>query len=130
MDDTVTYYPSNQRSERFSLESFKFIGEHTFVFVHCHVRICNISDPNSKCVRNCEDRRKRDVTQVAESLDDVYPLAQGPFTLEKGEEEVGRQRTRSSVKSPAAEGSFGFFLDETIFTKTNPPGVLVSCLAL
>ena len=67
------------------MESFKFIGEHPFVFVHCHIRVCNHSDPESKCVRICEDRRKRDVNVVPESVDDVYPLAQGPITLRKEE---------------------------------------------
>lgn len=97
VDETLTYHPSNKRSERFSVQSFKFIGEHAFVYVHCHVRICNVSDPNSKCVRVCDDRRKRDVTLTAESLDDVYPLAQGPLSLQKGD--VSRQRKESPVKS-------------------------------
>lgn len=85
VDETLEYHPANERSERFSLESFKFIGEHPFVFVHCHIRVCNHSDPESKCVRICEDRRKRDVNVVPESIDDVYPLAQGPITLRKEE---------------------------------------------
>ena len=97
MDETLEYYPANERSERFSLESFKFIGEHAFVFVHCHVRVCNVSDPESKCVRICEERRKRDVSIAPESLDDVYPLAQGPITLRK--EEKKTERTTSAVRS-------------------------------
>ena len=90
LDETLEYHPANTKSERFSLKSFRFIGEHAFVFVHCHVRICNISDPDSKCVRVCEDRRKRDVTFASEDLDDLYPLAQGPLMLQK--EEVTRER--------------------------------------
>ena len=99
VDETLQYHPSNQRSERFSLESFKFIGEHAFVFVHCHVKICNVSDPNSNCVRVCEDRRKRDVSPAVESLgDDVYPLAQGPLSLIK-DDDAGRKRASSSIRS-------------------------------
>lgn len=99
VDETLQYHPSNQRSERFSLESFKFIGEHAFVFVHCHVKICNVSDPNSNCVRVCEDRRRRDVSPAVESLgDDVYPLAQGPLSLEK-DDDAGRKRASSSIRS-------------------------------
>ena len=99
MDETLIYHPSKPRSERFSLESFKFIGEHAFVFVHCHVRICNISDPDSKCVRICEDRRKRDVSYASESRDDMYPLAQGPLSLEKAVKKASSKRTHSPAKS-------------------------------
>ena len=91
LDETLEYHPANTKSERFSLKSFKFIGEHAFVFVHCHVRICNISDPDSKCVRVCEDRRKRDVSFASENLRDVYPLAQGPLALQK--EEISGEKT-------------------------------------
>jgi len=91
VDETLEYHPANERSERFSLESFKFIGEHAFVFVHCHLRICNVSDPYSKCVRICEDRRKRDISVASEDLRDVYPLAQGPLVLRK--EEATREET-------------------------------------
>lgn len=99
VDETLIYHPSNHLSERFSVESFSFIGDHPFVFVHCHVRICNASDPNSKCVRICEDveRRKRDVRYAAELGNDVYPLAQGPLSLLK--EEVDVKGKSSSIES-------------------------------
>ena len=73
-------------------------------------------------MRNCEDRRKRDVSQIAESLDDVYPLAQGPLTLEKEEEEEDdRQRTRSFVTSQGAKAIFFLisFSMKTIFEGLN-----------
>lgn len=101
VDETLEYHPANERSERFSLESFKFIGEHPFVFVHCHIRVCNHSDPESKCVRICEDRRKRDVNVVPESVDEVYPLAQGPITLRK-EELKDEMATNTIRNGPSA----------------------------
>ena len=67
------------------------------------MRICNISDPDSKCVRVCEDRRKRDVSFASEDLDDVYPLAQGPLALQK--EEATRERTAK----PFSTGKTLFF---------------------
>lgn len=121
MDETLTYHPSNKRSERFSVQSFKFIGEHAFVYVHCHVRICNVSDPNSKCVRVCDDRRKRDVTLTAESLDDVYPLAQGPLSLEKGD--VSRQRKGSPVKSTGKLQTTFLQRHSNTLTKTTSPTI-------
>lgn len=106
VDETLIYHPSNHLSERFSVESFSFIGDHPFVFVHCHVRICNASDPNSKCVRICEDveRRKRDVSYAAELGNDVYPLAQGPLSLLK--EEVDGKGRSSSIESAGKSSLF------------------------
>ena len=40
-------------AHRFSLEAFKFIADHPFVFVHCHVIVCNATDPTSKCGKKC-----------------------------------------------------------------------------
>ena len=97
-DDTVDYIPSDRKSDKFSLETFKFIGENAFIFLHCQVRVCNASDKQSKCVRVCEDRRRRDVTVSGETADDVYPLAQGPITLEK-EQEVRGQKTKTPARS-------------------------------
>ncbi|XP_015761376.1 PREDICTED: uncharacterized protein LOC107340539 [Acropora digitifera] len=98
MDDTVDYIPSDRKSDKFSLETFKFINENAFIFLHCQVRVCNASDEQSKCARVCEGRRRRDVTVSAETADDVYPLAQGPITLEK-EQEVRGQKTKTPARS-------------------------------
>ena len=98
MDDTVDYIPSDRKTDKFSLETFKFIGENAFIFLHCQVRVCNASDEQSKCARVCEGRRRRDVTVSAETADDVYPLAQGPITLEK-EQEVRGQKTKTPARS-------------------------------
>ena len=97
MDDTVEYISSDHKSDKFSIETFKFIGEFAYVFLHCHVRVCNASDEQSKCVRNCEERHRRDVTSSAETANDVYPLAQGPISLEK-EQKAGREKTRRPLK--------------------------------
>ena len=64
---------------RFETEAFKFLAEHPFVFIHCHIRICNAGNPNSRCAQGCVtgSRKRRDVS----SDDKVYPLAQGPLTI-------------------------------------------------
>lgn len=97
VDDTVEYISSDHKSDKFSIETFKFIGEFAYVFLHCHVRVCNASDEQSKCVRNCEERHRRDVTSSAETANDVYPLAQGSISLEK-EQKAGREKTRRPLK--------------------------------
>ena len=88
-DLTVKYHSAPSVSaQRFSLEAFKFIADHPFVFVHCHVVVCNATDPGSQCVKSCPSggRAKREVT--GHMTDEVYSLSQGPLHLglEKREE--------------------------------------------
>ena len=71
----------DERIERYKLEAFSFVGDHPFVYLHCKVKICNASDPNSRCAQGClHDRRKRSLYSE-ETSDDEYNLAQGPFIL-------------------------------------------------
>ncbi|EDO37019.1 predicted protein [Nematostella vectensis] len=54
VDKTVRFHKSPRKTkERFSLEAFKFLGDHPFVFIHCHVIVCNANDPNSRCAKGC-----------------------------------------------------------------------------
>lgn len=79
----MQYYPVPSVSvQRFGLEAFKFIADHPFVFVHCHVIVCNASDAGSKCARSCPSagRIRRDVNP---SANDVYSLAKGPIHLQR-----------------------------------------------
>ena len=81
-DLTVKYHSAPTVSaHRFSLEAFKFIADHPFVFVHCHVIVCNATDPTSKCGKKCSPsgRGRREVS--SHMTDDVYMLAQGPIHL-------------------------------------------------
>ncbi|CAH3026059.1 unnamed protein product, partial [Porites evermanni] len=78
VDDTVELYPSPTGTFRFSLEAFEFVDE-PFVFVHCHVIVCNATDPQSRCARGCEKkpRLRREVQHHK-----IYSLVQGPMTLD------------------------------------------------
>ena len=74
------FVPSDdKRIERFSLEAFSFIGDHQFVYMHCKVKICNATDPNSRCALGCLSDRRRRSLQTQETKDEEYLLAQGPF---------------------------------------------------
>ncbi|XP_078343446.1 ZP domain-containing protein-like [Oculina patagonica] len=85
-DVTVKYHLAPSVSaQRFSLEAFRFISDHPFVFVHCHVIVCNATDPDSQCAKNCPSR-----DPVRRSVDDhvtdVYSLVQGPLYLVQGKQ--------------------------------------------
>lgn len=86
-DDTIQFHSSNSTHEqRFSLEAFEFIGEHAFVFIHCDVKICNATDPNSECIRGCPSRARRAVEHVPSHENPLYSLAQGPLVMSKNTE--------------------------------------------
>ncbi|XP_068756181.1 ZP domain-containing protein-like [Montipora capricornis] len=82
VDNTVEFLPSSDpQSQRWSAETFKFVGEHSYVFMHCKVKVCNATDPNSRCAQGCQPSRKR--RALSDFPGDVYPLAQGPFALNR-----------------------------------------------
>ena len=75
----MKFLPSPTGYFRFTMEAFKFVGQ-PFVFIHCHMVICNASDTRSKCARGCgkKDRGKREV-----HLEGGYPLVQGPIAVDQ-----------------------------------------------
>ncbi|KAL9968056.1 hypothetical protein ACROYT_G026382 [Oculina patagonica] len=98
-DLTVEYYSApSVGAQRFSLEAFRFIADYPFVFVHCHVTVCNATDPDSECVMNCPSsglaRRS-----VDDHVNDVYSLVQGPLYLVRGKQEETRENGLESSGS-------------------------------
>lgn len=95
VDDTVKLLPSPTGHYRFSLEAFEFIKQ-PFVFIHCHVIICNASNTQSRCARDCEanGRERREVGDRK-----VYSLAQGPITMDYTNEYEMRDDTSYEKKS-------------------------------
>ncbi|CAH3173409.1 unnamed protein product [Porites lobata] len=82
VDDTLELYSSPTGTFRFGLEAFEFVDQ-PFVFVHCHVIVCNATDRQSRCARGCEKkpRLRREVQHH-----EIYSLAQGPITLDRNKE--------------------------------------------
>ena len=97
----------DERIQRFELESFSFVGDHPFVYMHCKVKICNATDPNSRCAQGClHDRRKRSL-YTQESNDEEYNLAQGPFILpDKENDETKAQQTLTGLRDVEKSGKF------------------------
>lgn len=84
VDETLSFHPRpDPQSERWSIEAFQYVNRNNpFVFIHCEIKVCNATDPNSRCAQGCQpSRKRRDVETFPETPDDVYPLAQGPFSL-------------------------------------------------
>ncbi|XP_074625177.1 ZP domain-containing protein-like isoform X2 [Acropora palmata] len=106
-DDTLRFIPTNDtRTTKFSLEAFSFVGDNPFVYMHCKVRICNASDPNSRCAQGCiRSRRRRALTEVSPSKDDVAYLAQGPF-MREDEKEREADETKKDVRDEDTGGDY------------------------
>ena len=99
MDDTVKMAnSSSHQSQRFSVESFKFVGEFPFVYLHCSVVVCKADDPDSRCSKGCipglhvnppyavvekqkEQSQHRDKREVIGNKDPEYMISRGPFSL-------------------------------------------------
>lgn len=92
MDETTSVIPSTAVGiSQFITEGFKFIADHPFVFIHCHIRICDAGNPNSRCKQGCikETRKRRDVSNG----DKLYPLAQGPLTIDSDVKDISTKST-------------------------------------
>nr|XP_034988002.1 uromodulin isoform X3 [Zootoca vivipara] len=78
--DTSITVPENGVSARgrFSLQVFKFVGNHNLVYLHCEVRLC---DPSAgPCRPRCTGIESRQAAAVAEGhLLDVGPIAHQGF---------------------------------------------------
>lgn len=83
VDPTVVFYKGPHTIQRFSFKAFKFLAKgKIFVYLHCHLIVCNVTDPTSRCAIGCLSssfgRFRRDASPSAEA-----ELTQGPFLLEK-----------------------------------------------
>lgn len=95
----------DERMQRYKVEAFSFVGDHPFVYMHCKVKICNATDPNSRCAQGClHDRRKRSLYSE-ETNDEEYNLDQGPFILsDEGNDETKALETLTEVRDVEKSG--------------------------
>ena len=105
VDDTVKFLPSDdERTQKFSLEAFSFIGDHQFVYMHCKVKICNATDPNSRCAQGCLQGRRRRSLYTQETNDEEYMLAQGPFMRKEDSEGTQLEETEKEIRAVDSKG--------------------------
>ena len=95
VDNTVKILPSPTGYYRFRFEAFEFMNQ-PFVFIHCHVIICNASNTQSRCAKGCQSngRVRRELGDIK-----VYSLAQGPITLDNTEEYKREDQNLASKRS-------------------------------
>lgn len=97
-DPTIIHYTSGlQRGHRFSIEVFNFFLNHTFVYIHCDLRLCDKNVPGTVCAKStaCSSRKRRDVS-LFNATDNTYQLSIGPFMYQKKTNEQGLSHYFSS----------------------------------
>ena len=80
-DETIRHYTHRLgRVQRFSIQAFRFLSNHRFVYLHCDLVVCHAYDYNSTCARStsCSNRHRRDVDERADDSSSIYPLSVGP----------------------------------------------------
>ena len=87
-DTTIQHFGYGMRSvQRFSIQAFRFLTQHRFVYMHCDLVVCNRKYLNSTCARGntCSRRYRRDVNRMSSSDDSsrMYPLSFGPLMYSK-----------------------------------------------
>ena len=99
-DSTIIHHTTGLRqTHRFSIQVFRFVANHTFVYVHCDLRLCNKNTQDSVCTRSttCSNRKRRDVSP----LDRNYQLSIGPIIYrEKINDEVDEGPDKVTESSP------------------------------
>ncbi|XP_029904519.1 CUB and zona pellucida-like domain-containing protein 1 [Myripristis murdjan] len=88
---TQIHSPNHQNHFSFSMETFKFIGQHDQVYISCSVMVCEAGNPSTRCSQGCinstspqsysHHRGKREaVIQTAKHF-----VSQGPLRLRSSE---------------------------------------------
>lgn len=100
VDDTVQMETSpSPQKKRFSVEAFKFVGDFPFVYLHCSVVVCRVSDPDSRCSKGCvpglhvnppysvmeklkeEAAKEHRAKRAIDYKEPRYLISKGPFSL-------------------------------------------------
>ena len=87
----------DSNKQRFSIEAFTFIGGHQFVYMHCQVRVCNATDPTSRCARGCLRHRGKRSLGATDFKDEQFNLAEGPIMGKEEKDEQLRKTSEDSI---------------------------------
>lgn len=90
MDRTVKFYKGSYNVQRYSFRAFQFIAKgRQFVYIHCHLIVCNASNTASRCSQGCLSsfgRLRRSVGSTTE-----VDLTQGPIIMENRPNALGQK---------------------------------------
>ncbi|XP_028394865.1 uncharacterized protein LOC114519007 [Dendronephthya gigantea] len=86
-DETIRHYSTRMSPvQRFSIQAFRFLSQHRFVYLHCDLVVCYGQDSNSTCARStsCLQRyRRAAVDKPSDDASRKYALSFGPLMHER-----------------------------------------------
>ncbi|XP_028394860.1 ZP domain-containing protein-like [Dendronephthya gigantea] len=98
-DETIRHYTYGMSSvQRFSIQAFRFLSQHRFVYLHCDLVVCYRYDSNSVCSRStsCLRRVRRDAAdKPSDDTSEKYALSFGPFM--HGKESTDKSQKASQI---------------------------------
>lgn len=87
-DETVRFHSGPSTTQRFSFEAFQFMNGlvEPYLYVHCEVELCNLTDAKPSCMKDCSDPRV-DTRQRRAVNTDIYDLEKGPIIIVRDSED-------------------------------------------
>ena len=82
-------------SQRFSFEVFQFLNDQVepYLFVHCEVELCNLTDSKPSCLKDCNTKVDSRLRRSANK--DVYDLEQGPILILRKNEDISKGESKT-----------------------------------
>ena len=84
IEPTLTTYPLSDLQYGLRFQMFRFVGNYSYVYMHCKCLVCGLNEKQSKCDQTCNVRRRRDASEYSGVYEESYEeilLQNGPFRL-------------------------------------------------
>ena len=80
-DETVRFHNGPPTTQRFSIEAFQFLNGQVmpYVYIHCEVVLCNLTDDKPSCMQKCEPHVNTKLRREVNT--DYYDLEKGPIVI-------------------------------------------------
>lgn len=94
-DGTVMFHRTSSMSQRFSFEVFQFLNDQVepYLYVHCEVELCNLTDSKPSCLKDCNTKLDSRLRRSADK--DVYDLEQGPILILRKNEDISKGESKT-----------------------------------
>ncbi|XP_071106392.1 scavenger receptor cysteine-rich domain-containing protein DMBT1-like [Haliotis cracherodii] len=105
-DQTVAFeYTSSQKHVHFRFRTFEFVRNNRDVYIFCYVRVCNGTDYDQRCRRDCYSphRQGRDVSDDRKDHD--LHIFQGPLTFREKRNADFQVAERTDEKDSSSAGT-------------------------
>ncbi|KAL9967680.1 hypothetical protein ACROYT_G025962 [Oculina patagonica] len=104
-DETVRFHSGPSTTQRFSFEAFQFMNGlvEPYLYVHCEVELCNLTDAKPSCMKDCSDPRV-DTRQRRAVNTDIYDLEKGPIIIVRDSEDSFEDEPENEEEEDEKQG--------------------------